>query len=161
MLMTERTINDASAPVPRSGRSPWHNPGIVRTATTGMLQGKAQPPDIHFAKPYVSSVIIAIKIAPAVTVEPGARIRATGHPILSSIAPRGPDGMHWRDALASATDHFYPSAAPPRQPEAVMLCATIGRTTLTTGLTEPTRSALFSGSALPVFVFRGFDVAAD
>jgi hypothetical protein len=113
---TEHTINDAIGDALRPTRRLWLPAGVVNSENTGALRGNNQRPDILVCEPHTSPVVIETEVLPAATVEAEARsrlgavLRATGRPILSSIAVRLPvalrnlSGQQLRDAVASADD---------------------------------------------------------
>jgi hypothetical protein len=45
-MLTEHTINDALAAVPRETRHAWRTSDVISSENTGMLRGTAKRPDI-------------------------------------------------------------------------------------------------------------------
>ena len=113
---TEHTINDAIAAELRETRRQWNSPDVIRSENTGLLKGNSKRPDVVVLEANVSPVVIETEIAPAITVEAeavsrlGEVIKATGRPILSSIAIRLPgilktkSGSHLRAAIKATEE---------------------------------------------------------
>jgi predicted RNA methylase len=103
---TEHTINDAIAELLRGTRRAWRDSDIVSSENTGQLKGTSGRPDILVVEPNVSPVVIETEVLPAITVEAealdrlGAKMKATGRMILSSIAVRLP--LRLRDKSGKA-----------------------------------------------------------
>lgn len=116
MPITEHTINDALAAVLRTTRRAWAAAAVISSENTGILKHAAKRPDVLVTEPNVSPVVIELEVMPATTVEAdavsrlGDQIRATGRPILSSVAVRLPvrlrlkSGAALTDALLNADD---------------------------------------------------------
>jgi len=115
MATTEHTINDAIAEVLRGTRRAWRDSDIVSSENTGQIKGSAARPDILVTEPSVSPVVIETEVLPAVTVEAeavarlGAKIKKTGHTILSSVAVRLP--LRLRDHAGKALQEELLSSA--------------------------------------------------
>ena len=110
MPITEHTINDALAEVLRTTRHLWTVPGVLRSENTGILTHASKRPDILVTEPNVSPVVIESEIMPAATVELdavsrlGDEVKATGRPILSSIALRVPTRLRQKSGTGLASE---------------------------------------------------------
>ena len=110
MPITEHTINDALAALLRTTRREWSVAGVVSSENTGILKHMAKRPDILVAEPNVSPVVIETEVAPGASVEVdalsrlGAQVKASGRPILSSIAVRLPSRLRTKSGAALASE---------------------------------------------------------
>lgn len=115
MATTEHTINDAVAEILRGTRRAWRDSDIVSSENTGQIKGSTARPDILVTEPSVSPVVIETEVLPAVTVEAeaiarlGAKLKKTGHTILSSVAVRLP--LRLRDHAGKALQKELLSSA--------------------------------------------------